>query len=108
MDSEVAAYLEQIESRTRRARNIFVMSAAFCAFLTLHLSFLSTPGVSLGPFLLWSLTAAAYAFHLLFRAQSRLTGRVDDILAADRMKARRRLRTIKARLHGTDETAERP
>ncbi|MGD2175638.1 MAG: hypothetical protein PVJ27_09560 [Candidatus Brocadiaceae bacterium] len=115
MDPEVSAYLQQMGSRTREVRKVFIIAVTLCALLTLNVTFLEGPSEgklgavysSLGPLLLWSLTAAAYAFHLLARAHARLTTKVRGVLAADRAEARRRLRAIKARLHRAGPAEQR-
>ncbi len=106
MDAEVTRYIRRMRMLSRRTRNVFLAAVALCTLLACNVTFLNDWAqghmepirAAFGPLLLWSLTAAAYAFYSLATANSRLTRKVVDILAADRARAMKQIKMIKSRL----------
>jgi uncharacterized membrane protein YesL len=111
--STVPGYVRETTVRVRHARNIFLIAVITCGVLSLNVTLLRThPSGQLAglrscfaPLLFWSLTAAAYAFHALARANARLLEGLSHALTSDRMNGLRQIAAIRTRLqrYGSSE-----
>ena len=106
MDPDVSCDLRKAAAVARRARNAFFAATLLCWLLALDVTQLRDRSLGqlesihafFGPLLLWSLTAAAYAFQAVVRAYAGVSQRVDKILTTDEAKALRLVTRIRARL----------
>ena len=106
MDAETSSDFREAVAVTRRARNAFLGAMLICGILALYVTQLSDRPLGhfhsvhavAGAFLLWALTAAAYAFHSVVRAYGQVADRMEKILATDEAKAQRLVSKIRARM----------
>jgi energy-converting hydrogenase Eha subunit B len=106
VDAETFGYLRHVADVVRRAKRVFFIALVLSVLLAVNVVFLGNrkaapmTGVcgALGPLLLWSLVAAAYAFQTVAQASTGMTAKVSAIILADRERAMRIISAIKARL----------
>jgi hypothetical protein len=107
MRSEVSEEFDRMGVLARRTQIMFSGAIALSGMLTLDVALLGDRSAGqlesaesiLVPLLLWCLMVAAYAFHALWRANSRMAEHMGEIVAADRAQAEQRLRAIRSRLN---------
>jgi hypothetical protein len=110
MEATMSYSIRETAVVTRHARNAFLGAMLICSILALYLTNvrdcslgnLQSIHAVLGPLLLWSLTAAAYAFHALMRAYDRVSRRLDTLAARDHVRAERRISRVRQRLTSND------